>query len=276
MLVKEYVVKKVWLFLGCVLFSTSHAVVLETKHISDVLCYVDKPNVLFVFDIDNTLAELEYELGSDQWFYATVKRAVRQGMDIDRAIKATIPLYLSLQLISSLKPAEKVTPFLVRSLQQQNFKVIGLTARSLSLVRRTVHQLNDIGIDLSITSLAEEEVDFIVDFPSVYKRGIIFSCNNNKGKALLAFLDYVGYHPERIVFVDDKIKNINAVKEAVESRGIEFVGLRYGRLDKKMAQIDLEKANKELDRFFETGCAQGMIPSSFLRMSDQTTLHDII
>lgn len=264
--------KKLILLLNVLFSCALNALVIESKHITDVLRYIDDESALIVFDIDNTLAELECELGSDQWFYAMVQQQVKQGIDAHDAIKDILPLYLSLQLVGALQPVEEVAPFLVKDLQRQQYKVIALTARSLSLVRRTFEQLDAIDIDFSTSGLSNEEIDLKLDFPCVHKDGIVFSSNNNKGKVLLAFLDYVGYHPRKVIFIDDKIKNINTVREAVESRGIEFVGIRYGRLDEKVAQFDLEKTNTDLENFFETGCLQGVFPNSFLKMSPNTPL----
>jgi len=264
--------KKLFLFLNILLSFSLQALVVESKHITDVLRYINDESALIVFDIDNTLAELESELGSDQWFYAMVQEQIKEGVDYYEAVKNILPLYLSLQLVGALQPVEEIAPFLVKDLQRQHYKVIALTARSLSLIRRTFEQLSAIDIDFSTSGLSSEEIDLKLIFPCVHKDGIVFSSNNNKGKVLLAFLDYVGYHPRKVIFIDDKIKNINTVREALEARDIEFVGIRYNRLDEKVAQFDLSKTNTDLEKFFETGCLQGVFPNSFLKMSPNVPL----
>ena len=245
--------KKLLLLLSFVSSFSLNALVVETHHIADILCYIDEPNTLVIFDIDTTLAELEFDAGSDLWFYAMFKRGLEEGKTPEQVVKELMPLWLSIQLVSWLKPIEKVAPFLVKDLQRQGFKTIAITARSLPSTNRTIEQLKAIDIDFSVSGLVQEELSLKLDYPCKHQNGIVFVGLNHKGKVLLTLLDYVGYHPKRVVFIDDKMKNINAVKEAVEARGIEFFGLRYGRLDKKIKQFDLDKANKQLDGFFQNG-----------------------
>ncbi len=245
--------KKIGLLLSFIFTVSLQATIVETHHIADILCYIDEPNTLVIFDIDTTLAELEFDAGSDPWFYAMFKRELHEGKTPEQLVRQLMPLWLSIQLVSWLKPVEKVAPFLVKDLQRQGFKVLALTARSLPSVNRTIEQLNHIDIDFTISGLAQEEISLELDYPCKHKKGVVFVGLNHKGKVLLSLLDYVGFHPKRVVFIDDKMKNIKAVKEAVEARGIEFVGLRYGRLDEKIENFDLDKANEQLEGFFEMG-----------------------
>lgn len=228
--------------------------IIETDQLHDVLIHLDEANedTLIIFDIDNTLAAPAHELGSDQWFTHMYKKKMAEGMSVNEAIDAVLPLYYSIHFSIMLEPVEEIGTYLVRNLQAQGIKVIALTARSLPLMYRTIQQLAHIGIDFSCANFVDGELSLDLALPSKYKNGIVFCGNNDKGYVLLHFFDLVGFHPRKVIMVDDKLKNIAAVEKALEERGIEFVGLRYSRVDNKVENFDDAAADMQLHEFMQS------------------------
>ena len=162
-----------------------------------------------------------------------------------------MPTYIQVQLETPLVPIEKQTPNLIRYLQSRGLLAMGLTARSLPLVERTIEQLSLIDVDFTRNSLYDHEIYVTLDFPALYKHGVFYCSDNCKGQILLHFFDNINYHPKKIIFVDDKMKNIKAVEKYVEEKGIEFVGLRYGAADERVANFDPVAAEVALQEFLE-------------------------
>ncbi|WP_198027347.1 DUF2608 domain-containing protein [Candidatus Paracaedibacter symbiosus] len=78
----------------------------------------------------------------------------------------------------------------------------------------------------------------------VFQKGIIFSTDYSKGEALGAFLDFVNYHPDRIVFIDDRLENLESVASEAKARGINYHGFHFrkayslfGSLDEKIVEL---------------------------------------
>lgn len=56
---------------------------------------------------------------------------------------------------------------------------------------------------------------------------------------------------KKILFIDDKLKNIHSVEAACNKRGIPFTGLRYGYLDKAGRSFDPITTDYDLKVFLE-------------------------
>ena len=223
--------------------------IVEHNRISQVTTYLEPgKKVLVIFDIDNTIVKTCGALGSDQWFEHTLTMYKKQGLSDAEALKITVQLYSHVQNHVKLKPVERGTIAFIESLQKQNIPVIALTTRSI--VKRTLEQLAPI-VDFSRTAVSDGILDLTLQHPAFYKKGIIFSGDNKKGVVLSAFLDRTGYQPDKIIYVDDKEKHILSVGQAVEERHIQFVGIRYSRLDQKVKNFKNAKAQKKLVAFLK-------------------------
>jgi len=240
------------------------ALVLETKNLSQVTQHiVQNKKTLIVFDIDNTLALPPEELGSEDWFSFKIQNYELEGFPADIAFNKTLQLYNHIHSIIDLKKVQNA-PQLINSLQKQNIPTIALTARNL--VQGTIRQLANLGIHLATIRLPAQHLSLPTPNPkrpACYQSGIIFCNGNDKGSLLLHFLDTIAYKPERIIFVDDKLKNIESVKNAAQQRNIDFVGLRYSKFDKRSQKFDHCKASKQLKRFLQQHpISQGPTPDT--------------
>lgn len=128
---------------------------------------------------------------------------------------------------------------ILASFQQRAIKVIGLTSghtgRYGDIERRE---------DFRITRLAAAGIDFSQAFPAMqislasvsgasylrcplFKSGIIFTCRLSKGRVLKEFLSQIDFKPEKIIFVDDRLANLQSVAEYCQKAGLEFCGVHY-------------------------------------------------
>lgn len=187
-------------------------------------------DVLIIFDIDNTLACPPSNLGADQWFEYMVRQKQQEGHSLSDAITLVLPKYFYVHFTIPLRAVEHTTCDVVHALQQRNFNVICLTARSVQLAERTSKQLAHIGLSFSMNSVPTE-LALTLPQPALYHQGIIFCGLNTKDAGLTKFFDRIGFYPKKIIMIDDKIKYLHAVENSVQKLGIDFVGLRYGFCD---------------------------------------------
>ncbi len=228
-----------------------NALIIEHDCITEVTRYLEPhKKILVLLDIDNTIAAPPSDLGSDQWFNDLVLAICeQQGLEKKEAVQKGIELYHHIHTHIELRPVEAQTPAFIASLQKQNIPVLALTARTI--IERTFQQLETITIDFRHTALSNKTFDLSLHHPAFYQQGIIFCGNNDKGTVLGAFLERISYQPDKIIYVDDKEGNLKAVEQALQSRGIEFVGIRYSRLDERVKNINSSAIQKELADFLQ-------------------------
>lgn len=243
------------LLLISLLFITSvelSARIIKSHNIRAVLTEVKKhkkKKSLVAFDLDETLVvpNNKDQRGGDMWLQARVEHAISKGVNAVIAWDIMLPLYFEIQMDPhfSLKLVEgKETKNVVSKVQALADKTIGLTARAFPIEDTTIRLLEQTGISF-VTSghfdalPTQEKVFMFHGIPGGFKHGIFFAGSGNKGEALMALLKTCKYEPQIIIFIDDKIKNIQAVEKAVEAAGIEFVGILYTRLDKQKAEYKL-------------------------------------
>ena len=204
-----------------------------------------KEKNLIVFDIDNGIGSVDAIIGTDQWFEYMKAKHISQGSTVEEAICLVLPAYTYIHFTTPFKLIEQETPEFIRSLQDNNYNVISLTSRSSFLAYCTTSQLSSIGISFAKNNL-QEQIVLNTKPQCIYKDGIIFTGQNNKGDVLIKFIHLANLKPSKIIFIDDKLKNLQLVQAAIEKNfGIDFVGIRYSRCDEYVKEFDCEKADKE-------------------------------
>ncbi len=153
---------------------------------------------------------------------------------------------------------DKKTPDLITLLQRKSIKVIALTACFTGKYHLIEHledtrleEIKGFGFDFSsafpnVESHEFTQLSYKQRHP-MFKKGVLFASYCDKGNVLLAFLDWIGWRPSRIIFVDNKMKNVVSVKQAAKNLGIPFMGLHYKasyklphKFDKKLAQFQIQ------------------------------------
>jgi len=225
----------------------NYPLITESNRLSAILDYVSPlNNTLVIFDIDNTLARPEIELGSDEWFCHQIAQKKEEGFDDLTAIYYVLPLLFYAQFNIDLEPTENGIPELIQYLIDNDIAVMALSTRSLPIVERTLEQLHNINIYFCMPDVEPHDLVLPMHHPCFYKEGILFAGNNDKGQALHAFFDIMNYHPETVVFIDDKLKYLLSVEKTLEKFQIPFVGIRYSGCDERVKNFDSDKSVAQL------------------------------
>lgn len=231
----------------------AHAELRESVQMNDILPEIT-PSTLVVFDLDNTLHEPAQSLGSDQWYGSLVKANISQGMPESAAIDAAIKNWVKVQHVTQVKNLETATPEIISSLQNQGIRIFGLTARPTDLADVSLDQLKSINIDLSKTSRLNPEQHIPADDKVSIKGGVVFvGPKNNKGMVLKKILELEGLNklPSKIIFVDDKLKHVTNVENALNELQVPYVGFRYGAADEKVKNFDSKITDIQFSDFLK-------------------------
>jgi ribulose-5-phosphate 4-epimerase/fuculose-1-phosphate aldolase len=110
-------------------------------------------------------------------------------------------------------------------------------------VDHTERQLSSVGIDLSNVRYAEDPSTLSLPYPAVYAHGVIYCGENPKDAVLIAFFEKSCFTPHRVVFIDDRLEQLQAVERALEERKIAFVGLRFSGADARVKAFNSEVAD---------------------------------
>lgn len=206
-----------------------------------------------VVDIDNTLFEGKEAYGHCHWFDDLYAQEMARGSTKEEAIGKLDGPWIESQKINTVQPVEDKFIAWIDQLQKENITVLGLTARQPKLSSSTYRQLELIGVDLSKTA-PKGTLKNTFNQEVKYENGILFINDfNEKGPILLAFLEENGYQPETILFVDDKLHNVQSVEKVLEAKGISVIGLYYKALLERepvynptIAKFQQEKLHKLL------------------------------
>ena len=217
------------------------ATIVESMTIQDIEKYRTQ-GTLIIYDLDNTLIEPVQLLGSDQWFYYRLGQMVEKYNDREKALRKTLVEWVAAQAVNKVKVVEEGTAELIRLQQAEGTMIMGLTTRDGLMAHCTLDQLDELAIDLRKTAPRTEPLIFHSERPIFFDGGVLFTSGTHKGKAFLKFLELVDYQPKRVLFINDKYSNIKEVAHVCYETGIEFLGLRYGYLDEKIAQFNADIA----------------------------------
>jgi hypothetical protein len=222
--------------------------IIETNSMRDILKLITY-NTCVIFDLDNTVMESFHELGSDQWFVKLIEHACQVIPNTDEAIACVVALYHAVQHHVTAKAVETNVAMLIKRLQEAGVSIVAVTARDACLVAPTLRQLKSIGIDFSYQGIDTVSEPIVKDNKLVayYHQGIIFCSGNDKGVCFEAYAKQYGCHVQSMLVIDDKEKHLRALQKTAKSMGVlSFKGVRYGYLDQKVSELDMQAAHIQL------------------------------
>ena len=235
------------------LFSiTARAEIIEVTKYEEALKYVNN-ETLFVTDLDNTVVKPAQTIGSDQWGAAEGKRFAAAGIPEAEAEDLGVGMFTFVQLKTKVLPVESTTPGILKALAKRGIKTLGLTARPLVLMDRTLEQLKSVQVSLTGTT-AKPNIDFGKGSVG-YQGGVLFvGAHGSKGQILKQYLESNPLkNIKRIVFIDDRSKHTKTMDEAFAGSAYEVKALRYGAIDPIVKALDMNKAKQEWEDFLTTG-----------------------
>lgn len=226
--------------------SLSGASASEVRDIDDLakvapaLVETDK-RTLLVLDIDDTLLTSAGFFGSDKW-YEWQKHLAKDDPGKVLCLFDVISLNYE---TGSQRATQPDGPALINALQ--NDKLL-LTSRNPLSRGGTLRTLHDAGYALPamLGGQAEGrswEFRKNADAKPVrvnYDQGIFMTTGQDKGLALLNLLQRSNLHYPRVVLVDDGQQNIDNMRAALRTAGIDYLGLHYTRIDKTISEADAQ------------------------------------
>lgn len=159
---------------------------------------------------------------------------------------------------------EKLPDF-IATIQDKKIPSIALTAISTgpfgsisSMEEWRFNQLKELGIDFSNAfpdhprvDWHEESEDFM-RFP-VFFQGILCTDGIPKGFVLEAFLSYLEWTPDFVLFIDDKYSFLQSVEEVLEEMGIPFLGIHYHAAQSLTTTVDWDIAHLQYKVLLDEG-----------------------
>ncbi len=217
--------------------------IFEEKSITTVSNYL-YPGTLLVLDLDNTLIESALHYGSYQWGNFLIREALKGGADIDQALDEVMPLWDRAQHEIEVQTIEAEIEEWINLQHDQKTLMLGLTGRSSQIATVTLNHLEKHGLKFSNWDFCEpffkENSHFHLE------KGVVFvGPKNNKGEALLHFINSLKTPIKRVVFVDDQMSYLKQVEKSLKGSEIEYIGIRYAGADMNVRNFNLAQAKKE-------------------------------
>lgn len=211
---------------------------LETRDLVDVLKLLSEPHpgrTLLVLDIDDTLLTSSTFFGSDAWY------------EWQKSLSPQSPGYVPCRFdvigmnyeVGTQVPTQEDAVAAINAIPLD--KII-LTARSPMYRGGTIRELKKAGYELP-APLQPAFAGAIYEYrsdpsqPGVtvsYHQGVFMVSGQNKGLLLLDLLNHLQLTYDRVVLVDDGKRNIDDMRNALASTGIEYRGVHYTRIEKAM------------------------------------------
>lgn len=245
---------RAYILVICLFFfaiGNAQSIIVESSTISEINNFIlhhrKQQHILIVVDLDETIVTNTTALGTDPWFYAYLNKLIAHGLASDYARTLMRSLNINVQKYSKLRLIEEYSPKLIEQWQAHGIHVIALTARAARLAEHTAQQLHSFGINFNLhTNYA-----FSLPEHACYHKGIVCCGPHNKGTILSHWLAVVGIKPDLIIFVDDKLKNIHDVQNALD-HSISFIGIRYNRCDEQIKNFNFTPTIAELEKLYDT------------------------
>jgi hypothetical protein len=211
--------------------------IVESQNMACLLKYADT-NTLIVCDIDNTLIESALHMGSAQWRDHIRSKARKLGHSENEIENILDKFWLFAQFFIPVRCVDPDTASTLSKLQQSQSILIALTAREPIEIAHTEKQLLSVNVDLSHSHFHTNSCSLPLPYPSVYDKGIVYCGENTKDAGLVAFFQKMKYSPQRVVFIDDRLEQLQRVENALQGMGIEFIGIRFSGADARVEAFD--------------------------------------
>ncbi len=219
------------------IFTTNNSSVIENE-----LRNADK-NTLVIFDINDVLfeqKEMLFKKKNDNLRKKLLSASERKITD-----KEEEKAIFSVVVQSPIVYIDKNFVNIIKNLQDRGIKVMALTNGLVgecgyvkSMDRLMLKQTRDMdyhfekswkhlkNAQIYITKIYNKK-----DRKILFMDGVVFAnkliSKASKGECLLVFLKYANFFPKKIIFIDDKMKNLKSVSEICERNDITFVGFEY-------------------------------------------------
>lgn len=220
-----------------------YAEIREIKDVKEIFNYLDKANAetLVIFDVDMVLiqpSDPAFQMANMKRFNSIAKRIMKEISPDKQAI------FLSLMTINSNSILiDECAPLYLEQIIQKKIPVMAMTANLTgefqgikSMEKWRIEGLKQLGIDFSRSApyqsrLLFDQLASYRGYYSTYLDGILFVNGTlvSKGEALLSFLEKIHFHPNQVIFIDDREENLKSVMASLQTLNpsIEYIGLHF-------------------------------------------------
>lgn len=204
--------------------------IIESFTIADVLPLIDEDTWLLV-DLDNTLFQASQALGHVNWLLDEVAKRIELGMSREDAFHSMYPLWKKTQMMTSVIPVESALIEAIHDLQAKGIVVLGVTHREPFLMSETLRQVHSLNIDFLKNTPCKKFFEIDTKQRAIYYEGILFvDTFNEKSNVFYTFLQQVNCKPKKIIFLDDKKKNVEEFTN-IAANGIDYIGVHYTAIE---------------------------------------------
>ena len=204
------------------------AKIIELQSMTDLQVQTWNKKTLVVFDIDNTLLRQDSMIGTHQWGDYMKERAMRAGVPENEAKQYQYRVFGQLQDKLNVVPVENEVLALLKTLEDKGIKHFALTARSAILKNVTSKQVQTLKHNFSKSFPVQNDLTKIENH---LHEGIIFSGDVPKGELLKTIVENSPDEFDHIVFVDDKLYNLESIEKSFTNNPIKLESFRYGAAD---------------------------------------------
>ena len=236
------------------------------KDIADTVKTADQ-NTLVVWDVDGVLLTgVDRIFHSENLHNGLVHKYIDYIANRYKLNEAQKELFISqffLQRKAKLVDTKMLD--IMHNLKHNNILSIALTycfvgtlGKIKSVADWRINELANLGIKFNYAFCKFDQIELktlpkVDEYYPLYKQGILFCLQPNKGQVLKAFLEQRNWDPIKVIFIDDKIDNLESVQEEITMKNIEFIGLHYtGALDLPRA-IDEKLVEFQYEYLMEHG-----------------------
>jgi len=213
---------------------------------------------LVVFDVDKVLLMPEDAIGHPlaKPFRKMLKKTIEEKGS--RSVKKHLSQFL---LQAKQGPVEKELLQMIRELQKRQVKVMVCTAKGRGsygdiprVDKHRFQQLTRAGYCFKKAFPGYSPMEVPTKKGNrLFRKGVLFAGGAPKGKVLRTFLKKVGFRPKRVIFFDDKMKNVKSVNKAMKKWGVEVTAVRYQGAEKRAVKFDEKAIEKQCRHFVKHG-----------------------
>jgi hypothetical protein len=199
---------------------------------------------LLVLDIDDTLLTSAGFFGSDRWYEWQKTLADGDPGKVPCKFDVIALNYeAGTQLATEPGDGPRTINAIVDAIDRDTLL---LTARNPLYRSGTIRELKRAGYSLprALDGSADGRIYRWRREPAAdpvmvsYDSGVLMVSGQDKGVLLLDLLRRLDLRYQRVVLVDDGKKNIDAMQAALRGAGIDYTGLHYTRIDKRVTDAD--------------------------------------
>jgi len=215
-------------------YGTETSEILVSDHMNEFIDTVDRhpaknERKIIVFDLDDTVFMSSTLLGTPTWFYNMVNLLWQSGAAKYEAYGVVSAIDKIVQDKTPVVAVEQATLSAIRTWQELDVTVVGITSRHQDLSNITARQLNQISLNFnspyfSCVENAWEEKSFV--------NGVLFAGNSaNKGLIFARFLDRIrdcGLEIDLIANADDQQRYVTEIAKVAKKNRVDFIGIIYG------------------------------------------------